>query len=114
VKKLRYAGVLTAVALALAGCGGQKIADDKPAAGAKECGSFNLTVSPWVGVPVAAHRRRRFAVVLDPERYAVPGRPLLEHLQEVVLVQLRQRPPEVDPQLPRAGRVDEQFVQPRS
>ncbi|HET6739893.1 MAG TPA: ABC transporter substrate-binding protein [Kribbella sp.] len=52
MKKLRYAGVLTAVALALtatAGCGGQKIADDKPAAAGKDCGSFNLTVSPWVG-----------------------------------------------------------------
>jgi glycine betaine/proline transport system substrate-binding protein len=49
VKKLRYAGVLTAVALAVAGCGGQKVGEDKPAAGAKECGSFNLTVSPWVG-----------------------------------------------------------------
>ncbi|GAA1568558.1 ABC transporter substrate-binding protein [Kribbella hippodromi] len=49
MKRLRYAGVLTAVALALAGCGGQKIADDKPAAGGKDCGTFNLTVSPWVG-----------------------------------------------------------------
>ena len=50
MKKLRYAGVLTAVALALAGCGGEKVGTDKPAAaGAKECGSFNLTVSPWVG-----------------------------------------------------------------
>jgi glycine betaine/proline transport system substrate-binding protein len=49
VKKLRYAGVLTAVALAVAGCGGQKIAADKPAAGGKDCGTFNLTVSPWVG-----------------------------------------------------------------
>ncbi|GAA1573960.1 MULTISPECIES: ABC transporter substrate-binding protein [Kribbella] len=49
MKRLRYAGVLTAVALAVAGCGGQKVGSDKPAAGAKECGSFNLTVSPWVG-----------------------------------------------------------------
>ncbi|MFD7153388.1 ABC transporter substrate-binding protein [Kribbella sp. NPDC059898] len=52
MKRLRYAGVLTAVALALtatAGCGGQKVGTDKPAAGGKECGSFNLTVSPWVG-----------------------------------------------------------------
>jgi glycine betaine/proline transport system substrate-binding protein len=50
VKKLRYAGVLTAAALALAGCGGAKVGDEqKPAAGGKECGSFNLTVSPWVG-----------------------------------------------------------------
>lgn len=49
MKKLRYAGVLTAVALAVAGCGGQKIAADKPAAGGKDCGTFNLTVSPWVG-----------------------------------------------------------------
>ncbi|MGW6281963.1 ABC transporter substrate-binding protein [Kribbella sp. NPDC055071] len=49
MKKLRYAGVLTVVALALAGCGGEKVGADKPAAGGKECGSFNLTVSPWVG-----------------------------------------------------------------
>ncbi|WP_405063220.1 ABC transporter substrate-binding protein [Kribbella sp. NBC_01505] len=50
MKKLRYAGVLTAAALALAGCGGAKVGDEqKPAAGGKECGSFNLTVSPWVG-----------------------------------------------------------------
>jgi len=49
VKKLRYAGVLTAVALALAGCGGQKVGEDKPAAAGKDCGTFNLTVSPWVG-----------------------------------------------------------------
>jgi len=49
VKKLRYAGVLTAVALAVAGCGGEKVgAQPQPSAG-KECGSFNLTVSPWVG-----------------------------------------------------------------
>jgi glycine betaine/proline transport system substrate-binding protein len=50
VKKLRYAGVLTAVALALSGCGGAKVGEDKPAAaGGKDCGTFNLTVSPWVG-----------------------------------------------------------------
>jgi glycine betaine/proline transport system substrate-binding protein len=50
VKKLRYAGVLTAVALALAGCGGEKIGAETPATtGGKECGTFNLTVSPWVG-----------------------------------------------------------------
>jgi glycine betaine/proline transport system substrate-binding protein len=50
VKKLRYAGVLTAVALALTGCGGEKVGADQPAAtGGKECGTFNLTVSPWVG-----------------------------------------------------------------
>ncbi|MEV4266886.1 ABC transporter substrate-binding protein [Kribbella sp. NPDC049584] len=49
MKKLRYAGVLTAVALALTGCGGQKVGEDKPAAAGKDCGTFNLTVSPWVG-----------------------------------------------------------------
>ena len=50
VKKLRYAGVLTAVALALSGCGGAKVGEDKPAVAAgKDCGTFNLTVSPWVG-----------------------------------------------------------------
>jgi glycine betaine/proline transport system substrate-binding protein len=50
VKKLRYAGVLTAVALALAGCGGEKVGSQQPAAdGGKECGTFNLAVSPWVG-----------------------------------------------------------------
>ncbi|WP_371406198.1 ABC transporter substrate-binding protein [Kribbella sp. NBC_00662] len=48
-KQLRYAGVLTAVALALAGCGGEKVGADKPAAAGKDCGTFNLTVSPWVG-----------------------------------------------------------------
>ena len=51
MKKLRYAGVLTAVALALAGCGGEKVGETaQPAAtGGKECGTFNLAVSPWVG-----------------------------------------------------------------
>jgi glycine betaine/proline transport system substrate-binding protein len=51
VKKLRYAGVLTAVALALAGCGGEKVGSQQPAddASGKPCGTFNLTVSPWVG-----------------------------------------------------------------
>ena len=48
--KLRSAGVLTALALALTGCGGAKVGDTAtPAAGGKECGTFNLTVSPWVG-----------------------------------------------------------------
>ncbi|NEA33248.1 ABC transporter substrate-binding protein [Streptomyces sp. SID13031] len=50
--KLRTAGVLTALALALTACGGAKVGEaDKPAAGSsgKECGTFNLTVSPWVG-----------------------------------------------------------------
>ncbi len=49
MKRLRYAGVLTAVALALSGCGGAKVGEDKPVAGGKDCGTFNLTVSPWVG-----------------------------------------------------------------
>ncbi|NIK55368.1 glycine betaine ABC transporter substrate-binding protein [Kribbella shirazensis] len=49
MKRLRYAGVLTAVALALAGCGGEKVGSQEQPAGGKECGSFNLTVSPWVG-----------------------------------------------------------------
>ena len=50
MKKLRYAGVLTAAALALAGCGGEKVGADQPAASSgKDCGTFNLTVSPWVG-----------------------------------------------------------------
>ncbi|MGW1343593.1 glycine betaine ABC transporter substrate-binding protein [Kribbella sp. NPDC002412] len=50
MKKLRYAGVLTAVALALAGCGGEKVGSQQPAADdGKECGTFNLAVSPWVG-----------------------------------------------------------------
>ncbi|MFI6830947.1 MULTISPECIES: ABC transporter substrate-binding protein [unclassified Kribbella] len=50
MKKLRYAGVLTAAALALAGCGGEKVGADEPAAsGGKDCGTFNLAVSPWVG-----------------------------------------------------------------
>jgi glycine betaine/proline transport system substrate-binding protein len=48
--KLRSAGVLTALALALTACGGAKVGDaQKPAGGGKECGTFNLTVSPWVG-----------------------------------------------------------------
>ncbi|TCO24819.1 glycine betaine/proline transport system substrate-binding protein [Kribbella steppae] len=50
MKKLRYAGVLTAVALALAGCGGEKVGAEQPVAtGGKECGTFNLAVNPWVG-----------------------------------------------------------------
>jgi len=50
VKKLRYAGVLTAVALALSGCGGEKVGSQQPAADSgKECGTFNLAVNPWVG-----------------------------------------------------------------
>nr|WP_202891638.1 ABC transporter substrate-binding protein [Kribbella shirazensis] len=40
---------MTAVALALAGCGGEKVGSQEQPAGGKECGSFNLTVSPWVG-----------------------------------------------------------------
>jgi glycine betaine/proline transport system substrate-binding protein len=49
-KKLRSAGVLTALALALTACGGAKVGDaQKPAAAGKDCGTFNLTVSPWVG-----------------------------------------------------------------
>jgi glycine betaine/proline transport system substrate-binding protein len=48
--KLRSAGVLTTVALALTACGGAKVGEaEKPVAGAKECGTFNLAVSPWVG-----------------------------------------------------------------
>ncbi|WP_238334722.1 ABC transporter substrate-binding protein [Kribbella amoyensis] len=50
-KKLRSVGVLTALALSLAACGGAKVGDaEQPeAGGGKECGSFNLAVSPWVG-----------------------------------------------------------------
>ncbi len=50
-KKLRTAGVLTAFALALTACGGAKVGEaEKPAtSGGKECGTFNLAVSPWVG-----------------------------------------------------------------
>lgn len=48
--KLRAAGVLTVLALALTGCGGEKVGEaEKPAGGGKECGTVNLTVSPWVG-----------------------------------------------------------------
>lgn len=48
--KLRAAGVLTALALALTACGGAKVGEaEKPASGGKECGTFNLAVSPWVG-----------------------------------------------------------------
>lgn len=48
--KLRTAGVLTALALALTACGGAKVGEaEKPATGGKECGTVNLTVSPWVG-----------------------------------------------------------------
>ncbi|GAA1563677.1 ABC transporter substrate-binding protein [Kribbella sancticallisti] len=48
--KLRSAGVLTALALALTACGGAKVGEaEKPADGGKECGTFNLAVSPWVG-----------------------------------------------------------------
>ena len=51
-KKLRSAGVLTALALALTACGGAKVGDAEPSAGAsagKDCGTVNLAVSPWVG-----------------------------------------------------------------
>ena len=48
--KLRSAGVLTALALALTACGGAKVGEaEKPADGGKECGTVNLAVSPWVG-----------------------------------------------------------------
>jgi len=50
--KLRSAGVLTALALALTACGGAKVGDAEPSAGAsagKDCGTVNLAVSPWVG-----------------------------------------------------------------
>lgn len=47
---LRSAGLLTALALALSGCGGEKVGQaEPPAGGDKECGTFNLAVSPWVG-----------------------------------------------------------------
>ena len=49
MKKLRYAGVLTALALAVSGCGGAKVSEEKASAGSKECGTFNLAVNPWVG-----------------------------------------------------------------
>ena len=49
MKKLRYAGVLTAVALALSGCGGEKVGSQPQPSAGTECGTFNLTVSPWVG-----------------------------------------------------------------
>jgi glycine betaine/proline transport system substrate-binding protein len=47
--KLRSAGLFAVLALALAACGGAKVADQEQAAGGKDCGSFNLAVSPWVG-----------------------------------------------------------------
>jgi glycine betaine/proline transport system substrate-binding protein len=47
--KLRSAGLLTVLFLVLTACGGAKVGEAaKPAAG-KDCGSFNLAVSPWVG-----------------------------------------------------------------
>jgi glycine betaine/proline transport system substrate-binding protein len=53
-KLLRSAGVLTALALALTACGGAKVGADKPAANGKDCGTFNLAVSPWVGYEASA------------------------------------------------------------
>jgi glycine betaine/proline transport system substrate-binding protein len=47
--KLRSAGLFAVLALALAACGGAKVADQERAADGKDCGSFNLAVSPWVG-----------------------------------------------------------------
>jgi glycine betaine/proline transport system substrate-binding protein len=47
--KLRSAGLLTVLALALTACGGAKVGEAEKPAGGKNCGSFNLAVSPWVG-----------------------------------------------------------------
>jgi glycine betaine/proline transport system substrate-binding protein len=47
--KLRSAGLLTVFALALTACGGAKVGEAEKPAGGKNCGSFNLAVSPWVG-----------------------------------------------------------------
>jgi glycine betaine/proline transport system substrate-binding protein len=47
--KLRSALLLTALALALTACGGAKVGQSEKPAGGKNCGSFNLAVSPWVG-----------------------------------------------------------------
>jgi glycine betaine/proline transport system substrate-binding protein len=47
--KLRSAGLFAVLALALAACGGAKVSDQEQAADGKDCGSFNLAVSPWVG-----------------------------------------------------------------
>lgn len=47
--KLRSAGLLTVLALALTACGGAKVGEAEKPAGGKDCGSFNLAVSPWVG-----------------------------------------------------------------
>jgi glycine betaine/proline transport system substrate-binding protein len=47
--KLRSAGLFAVLALALAACGGAKVADQEQASDGKDCGSFNLAVSPWVG-----------------------------------------------------------------
>lgn len=47
--KLRSVGLLTVLALALTACGGAKVGEAEKPAGGKDCGSFNLAVSPWVG-----------------------------------------------------------------
>ena len=51
---VRRAGtaIVAVLALALAGCGGEKVDSGGPsshAGGAKDCGTFNLAVNPWVG-----------------------------------------------------------------
>ena len=47
--KIRSAGLVTALAVALTACGGAKVGDTAQPAAGKDCGTFNLAVSPWVG-----------------------------------------------------------------
>jgi glycine betaine/proline transport system substrate-binding protein len=48
------AGAVALAALALAGCGGGNIKENKAVA-ASDCGEFNMAVNPWVGYEADAH-----------------------------------------------------------
>jgi glycine betaine/proline transport system substrate-binding protein len=56
-RRLRLAALAATAALALAGCGGGNIKNDKTASssGGKSCGTFNIAVNPWTGYVSNAH-----------------------------------------------------------
>jgi glycine betaine/proline transport system substrate-binding protein len=55
-RRLRLAALAVTAALALAGCGGGNIKNDKTASsGGKSCGTFNIAVNPWTGYVSNAH-----------------------------------------------------------
>jgi glycine betaine/proline transport system substrate-binding protein len=56
-RRLRLAALAVTAAVALAGCGGGNIKNDKTASssGGKSCGTFNIAVNPWTGYVSNAH-----------------------------------------------------------